>query len=186
MRDLQARITKQQSLIAQEFLSDEFTRIEALPHDETGLMQFEDAVTEIDSTVTLLFDDVADPFKARIARKRQSILDALYARKIAALDSIAPGLVGLQGSLAWLEAFEALFAPYQNLVAFGGAKTEFVARRTSLLENSLDQFERDVVEAAAEGDPEAIDKVVDQYLAWDGDEAISVWLEYQLIAESYK
>lgn len=186
MRKLKARAIGQQSKLARDALSDDLAEIEALPHDETGLVQLEQKASEVDTTISLLVGSVAESFQTRIDQKRQSILDASYKQKMGVLKAIKPGPAGLDASLAWLESFESLFTPYQKLIAFDKAVTEFTDKRASLLEGSLGRFEKEVEQAASEGGPDAIELVLTRYLAWESDETIPVWLDYQFIAESYK
>lgn len=186
MADLERRATERQSQLAQRVLSDDLAEIENLTQDRNGLISLEEKASELDATLSLLVDKVAEPFSARIETKRQSILEALFERNISALRALEPGPAGLESSLAWLEAFKALFTPYQNVIAFEKAMNEFADKRESLLEGSLQQFEVDVEQAATTGGEEEVNKVVEKYLSWDGDEEIPVWLDYQLVAEFYK
>ncbi|KZX94268.1 hypothetical protein A3747_01090 [Sulfitobacter sp. HI0076] len=186
MADLEKRVTERQLQLARKVLSDDLLEIENLPQDRSGLISLEEKASELDATLSLLVGTVAEPFRARIETKRQSILDALFERTISALQAIEPGPAGLEFSLAWLEDFKALFTPYQNIIAFEKALNEFAEKRESLLEGSLKQFEVDVEQAATAGGEAEVNKVVARYLSWDGDEEIPVWLDYQLVAELYK
>lgn len=186
MIDLEKRATERQLQLAQKLLSDDLAEIDNIRHDRSGLISLEEKSSELDATLSLLVHSVAEPFRTRVETKRQSILDALFERNISALHAIEPGPAGLESSLAWLEAFKALFTPYQNVIAFEEAMNEFVDKRERLLEGSLKQFEVDVEQAATTGGEAEVNKVVERYLSWDGDEEIPVWLDYQLVAEFYK
>lgn len=184
--DLKTRVEQEQSQLAASLLSAAFAQLEELPSNEPALAAFEEQAADIHKTTALLTERVAVPFEKKITQKRQSILDSLLSKRVSSLNALPSGPDGLSASLDWLEEFKRLFGPYQEQIAFDSAMKTFSDKRSNLLEGALPQFEQEVARAAESGGSGSVDQITSKYLAWEGDEAFPVWLDYQFIADSYK
>jgi hypothetical protein len=172
-----------QRATASQLIGAALSRVETAPEDRALLAAIEKVESEVSPVLALLIDEVANEFRERIERRKQSTFDKLADEQRNLLRTYRPDRVGLAAAARWPPQFAEAFASMRTNATYQKAMEEFRSFRNRQLQDAIPVFEAEL-KAVPDGPSRnhAIATLLPGYLAWEGDVNLPSALEYQLIA----
>lgn len=183
---LRSRVMNEQRTAAEKSVGAKLAALAALPADEGTLAKIDAVEDELQPTFSLLIARLAEEYRATIEKKRQATFAALVRKRIEILSTYTADEAGLEASAHWPAEFTKAFSGFQDSREYKDAMRQFNRSRNQLLLKALPEFEKALETAVEQRGATAIDEVQASFLAWEGDDRLPAFLEYQFAADSHR
>ena len=175
----ESQLSQLEADVKQELLSPIVEQADAAPVSLAGIRQIATLEGSAEAIFSLIGPEESKSYRDRLQSRQQRIMKALVSDQVGELKSYPQTLDGLQQSADWYDRFMEDFAGFNEDPLVVDAIDTFETDRSERLKAMVPTFERDVAEL---DDPsEDAEDLLDDYLSWEGDEALPISLEYQFV-----
>ncbi|MCA1494963.1 peptidoglycan-binding protein [Ensifer sp. NBAIM29] len=183
---LRSRVMEAQRAAAEEAIGNKMAALAALPVDEAAFAGIDAAEDELQPTLSLLIDRLAENYRAAIEKKRHETLVQLVKARVALLSTYSADRAGLEHSARWPAKFTETFSAFSETREYKDAMRQFGRSRNQLLLDALPKFEDESKAAYAQSGKAGVEAVLATYLSWEGDDGLPAYLEYQFVTDGFQ
>ena len=180
----ESQLSQLEADVKDELLDPIIERADNAPVTIAGVRQIAALEGNAEQVFVVVGQEESAPYRNSLQTRKLRILKALVSDRTGELKSYPQSLEGLQQSAAWYDQFSDDFAGFNDNPVVVEAMETFEQDRNKRLTAMFPEFEKDVAGLSnpADGAP----KVLENYLSWQGDEALPISLEYKFVVAQHQ
>lgn len=180
----ESQLSQLEDDVKDELLDPIIERADNAPVTIAGVRQIAALEGSAEQVFVVVGQEESAPYRNSLQTRKLRILKALVSDRTGELKSYPQTLEGLQQSAAWYDQFSDDFAGFNDNPVVVEAMETFEQDRNERLTAMFPEFEKDVAGLSnpADGAPE----VLENYLSWQGDEALPISLEYKFVVAQHQ
>lgn len=178
---LRSNYAAAQNEIVSPILQPVMNDVEALPASLGSFPRLDSSESLAEATLTLILDEVADPYRTVIEDKRTALFENLITGAWREFEEQPETKAGLAMGAAWLDKFESDFAVFSDRQLYNATIERFRSRRNHMLENVVSDFEREARLAKTNSNGEMLPEIMSAFLTSRIDKELPASLEYDIV-----
>lgn len=180
----ESELSQLENDVKDELLNPIIERADNAPVTIEGVRQIAALEGSAEQVFAVVGQQESAPYRSSLQSRKLRILKALVSDQIGELQSYPQSLEGLQQSAAWYESFSNDYAGFTDNPVVVEAMETFESDRNERLTAMFPEFEKDV--AGLNNPADGATGLLEDYLSWQGDDALPISLEYKFVVAQHQ